>query len=172
VLVVGLGAVVVAATAAAVWWVAAAHRPAPASPLLGVHLPDQGFTHVLPGTQIGYRERPPASGPHYPVPAASGVYPQGLDTGYWVHSLEHGYIVLAYKPPVSHARLLQFHEMVKDFPASKFGNVKLVVVPYPGMSRPFAALSWDWRMWMDGFNRAQVLDFYRQHVDRGREDLP
>jgi hypothetical protein len=65
---------------------------------------------------------------------------------------------LAYNPPVSAERLLQFHEMVKDFPASKFGNVK--------------PLSWDWRMWMDAFDREQILDFYLQHVVQGREDLP
>lgn len=139
--------------------------------MLGERLPDEGYDHVPVGTQIKYRAQPPASGPHYPAPASAGVYP-GLAPGFWVHSLEHGYIVLLYRPPVSQALLAQFQEMVRDFPVSKFGNVKLVIAPYEDMSHPFAVLAWDWRMWMDSFDRNTALQFYRQHVDHGREDIP
>jgi len=138
----------------------------------GQHLPDEGYDHVQVGTQIQYRAHPPASGPHYPSPAPAGVYPEGLPPGFWVHSLEHGYIVLLYKPPVSDAGLLEFREMVKNFPKSKYGNVKLVIAPYEEMIHPFAVLAWDWRLWLDTFDRGKVLEFYRGHVDQGREDLP
>jgi len=163
-------AAVAVAAGGAIWWVAA--RPqAPAAPLLGERVPDEGYEHVPVGTQIQYRAHPPASGPHYPSPAPTGVYP-GLAPGFWVHSLEHGYIVLVYRPPVSPSVSAQFHEMVRDFPKSKFGNVKFVVAPYDQMVHPFAVLAWDWRMWMDTFDRGKVLEFYRQHVDHGREDIP
>jgi hypothetical protein len=139
---------------------------------MGEALPDEGYDHVSIGTEIHYRAHPPASGPHYPVPAATGVYPNGLAPGFWVHSLEHGYVVVVYKPPVPAAMVLQFEEMVKDFPKSKFGNVKLVIAPDDVMIHPFAVMAWDHRMWMETFDRAKVLEFYRAYVDHGREDIP
>ncbi len=168
------GAAVVVVGAGVAWWTTSARpqAPAPAQHLLGQQLPDEGYDHFQVGTQIQYRAHPPASGPHYPFPAPGGVYAQGLLPGFWVHSLEHGYIVLVYKPPVSQELQAQFQEMVKDFPKSKFSNVKLVIAPYDEMIHPFAVLSWDWRVWLDAFDRAKVLEFYQQHVDHGREDLP
>jgi hypothetical protein len=163
---------VVAVAAGVAWWEVAGRPQAPAVPVLGERVPDEGHDHVAVGTQIQYKAHPPASGPHYPTPAPTGVYPQGLAPGFWVHSLEHGYVVVLYRPPVSQALLLQFREMVRDFPPSKFGNVKLVIAPYDQMLHPFAVVSWDWRMSMDAFDRGQVLDFYKQHVDHGREDIP
>jgi len=100
------------------------------------------------------------------------VYPEGLQPGYWVHSLEHGYIVLAYRPPASPEMLRQFDEMMHNFPKSKYGFVKMVIVPYPDMPHPYAALAWTYRLWLDEFDRQKILDFYRAHVDRGPEDIP
>ncbi len=165
-------AVVLAAAGGVVWWVMSPRLQAQPASMLGQHLPDEGYSHVEVGTPIQYRAHPPASGSHYPYPAPAGVYPQGLPEGFWVHSLEHGYVVLLYKPPVPDATLLEFKEMVKDFPKSKFGNVKLVIAPYENMPHPYAVLSWDWRLWLDTLDRAKILQFYRQHVDQGREDLP
>jgi hypothetical protein len=139
---------------------------------MGQQIPEEGREHVAVGSVINYRAHPPASGPHYPTPAPTGVYAQGLPPGFWVHSLEHGYIVLVYKPPVSETLLKDFDRMVTDFPKSKFGNVKLVIVPYSEMLHPFAALAWGWRLEMDAFDRATILKFYRAHVDRGPEDIP
>lgn len=167
------GAVVVAVGLArgVAWW-ASSRAGAPAGADLGDRVPNEGFDHVPVGTAIQYRAHPPASGPHYPTPAPAGVYPEGLPPGFWVHSLEHGYIVLLYRPPVAPAVLDRFQEMVRRFPASKFGNVKLVVAPYAGLPHPFAVVAWNWRLWMDAFDPDAVLRFYRSHVDQGREDVP
>lgn len=166
-----LAGVAVAAVGTA-WWVTSARPQAQSAQETGAPVADEGWEHVPVGTDIRYRAHPPASGPHYPAPAPAGVYPDGLAPGFWVHSLEHGYIVLVYKPPVSPELLQEFREMVKDFPTSKFKNVKLVIAPYDLMLRPFAVLAWDRRMWMETFDRAKVLAFYRAYVDHGREDIP
>lgn len=39
------------------------------------------------------------------------------------------------------------------------------------MSRPYSALARDRRLEMDAFDRAAVRQFYKQRVDRGREDI-
>ncbi len=162
--------VAAAGVGAAGWVVSRARAPVPLA--LGEAVPNEGFDHVAVGVAIRYRSHPPSSGPHYPTPAPPGVYPQGLAPGFWVHDLEHGYIVLVYRPPVSAAVLDEFHKMERSLPPSKFGNVKLVVAPYADMPHPFAVLAWNWRLWMDSLDPARVLAFYRAHVDRGREDVP
>jgi hypothetical protein len=166
------GVAVLALAAAGVWYAASQHPPAPAGSMLGEHLPDEGYDHVAVGSQIHYKANPPASGPHYPFPAPAGVYLNGLQTGFWVHSLEHGYIVLLYKPPASAERLADFDRMLREYPKSKYGNVKLLIVSYPDMPHPYAVLAWDWRLQMDSYDRATVLLFYKEHLDHGREDIP
>ncbi|HET9000945.1 MAG TPA: DUF3105 domain-containing protein, partial [bacterium] len=137
---VGVAALVV--IAGGVWWALSSRTAAQGGPTLqGERVPYEGNTHVPMGSDIKYRAHPPASGDHYPTPAPRGVYPEGLLEGFWVHSLEHGYIVLAYRPPVSPDQLQQFQEMVKSFPKSKNGYAKLVIVPYKDMEHPYAVLA-------------------------------
>ena len=144
----GLGTAALLIIAGIAWW---ALSRAPAQPVLnaGDHLAYEGNAHVAPGTVINYHDHPPASGNHYPTPAPAGVYPEGLQPGYWGHSLEHGYIVVAYRPPASPEMLRQFDEIMHNFPKSKYGFVKMVIVPYPDMPHPFAALAWTYRLWLD-----------------------
>jgi hypothetical protein len=155
------------------WWALSSRTAAQNGPTIsGDPVPPEGSTHVPIGTPIVYRAHPPASGSHYPTPVRAGVYPDGIPEGFWVHNLEHGYIVLAYRPPVSPDQVQQFEQLLASLPKSKFGFVKLVVVPYQEMSHPYAVLAWNWRLWLDRFDREKILGFYRAHVDRGPEDVP
>ncbi len=165
------GVVILATSIGVGWWVTWGRTQVSAQKI-GERVPNEGFEHVPIGTATAYKAYPPASGTHYPVPAQAGVYPEGLAPGFWIHSLEHGYIVLLYKSPPNPKMLTTFHEMVQAFPMSKFRNVKLVIAPYADMPHSFAVLAWDWRLWLDSFDQAEILAFYRAHVDHGREDLP
>ncbi|HLW59364.1 MAG TPA: DUF3105 domain-containing protein [bacterium] len=167
-----VGAVALIVIIAAVWWGRSSRSAAQPGSNTGDRVAYEGNTHVPIGSPIQYQAHPPASGNHYPNPAPPGVYPAGILPGFWVHSLEHGYVVLAYKPPATPQLLGEFDAMVKDFPKSKYGYAKLVIVPYTEMDHPFAVLAWTWRLWLDTFDRQRVLDFYRAHVDRGPEDVP
>jgi hypothetical protein len=167
------GAAAAAVLAAAGWWWLAPRAGAGHGPLIeGDRVAYEGNTHVPVGTPIHYRAQPPASGDHYPDPAAPGVYPGGLLPGHWVHNLEHGYIVLAYRPPATPRQLRELQHLQDSLPRSKWGFVKLVVVPYEGMPHPYALLAWTWRLWLDRLDPETVAGFYRAHVDRGPEDVP
>ncbi len=167
------GVAALAVAVAIAWWVVASRAGSGGGPRIdGEHLPSEGNQHVPIGTVIPYKTHPPTSGDHYPIPATPGVYPEGLAEGLWVHSLEHGYIVLAYRPPVPPEQLQQFRQLLDTLPKSKYGFVKLVVVPYKEMDHPYAVLAWTWRLWLDQFDREKILGFYRAHVDRGPEDIP
>ena len=65
------------------------------------HPGKEGADHVLPGSEVEYRSDPPASGPHWPIPAEDGAYleeqPRAEEL---VHSLEHGRIVIHAAAPL------------------------------------------------------------------------
>ncbi|HET8628989.1 MAG TPA: DUF3105 domain-containing protein [Thermomicrobiales bacterium] len=143
-------------------------------------VPDEGRTHVNEGTPIDYKLYPPASGPHFPSPQPAGVYRQEVAMGYWVHSLEHGYVVVLLKCPSGCDDLFnQFQDLYEHgLPKSQFGNVKLVVTPYshafsdPGKEAPITLVAWDHEEMLQTFDRAKILEFYNTFVDKGPEQIP
>src|SRR5258708_4037672 len=74
-------------------------------PAVGQMIPQMPHTHVAPPAKVTYEHNPPTSGCHYslgapnPAPIPAGVYTQHIDPEYWVHNLEHGYIVVLYNCP-------------------------------------------------------------------------
>src|SRR5437660_989147 len=66
---------------------------------IGVKIASEGSaSHVPDGSPLTYKHYPPSSGHHYPSPAPAGISATAIPEGRWVHSLEHGYIVILYKP--------------------------------------------------------------------------
>jgi len=138
-----------------------------------VIVPDEGQAHVEVGTEIAYQHYPPASGPHYPVTLEYGLYETDVPEGYWIHSLEHGAIVVLYKCDQPCPDLVQaLGNLLDSFPLSKWNNRKIVIVPYPSMDAPLMAAAWNVQMPMAQFNPQALIDFYARHIDRGPEDVP
>src|SRR3990167_9301586 len=65
-------------------------------PLPGEAVADQGREHVTDIAGFSYNSNPPTSGPHFAVWAKPGVYGRLISDGYFIHSLEHGYVVISY----------------------------------------------------------------------------
>lgn len=112
-----------------------------------VRNPEQDSPHQEPGTVISFRDNPPTNGPHYGVWARWGVYREVLPRGYWVHNLEHGGIVLAYRPDVSMAErdmLEAFATGLPPEPRCLMEGVRrrIIVTPDPELPSRFAAMAW------------------------------
>ncbi len=145
------------------------------NPVLGIGtpVPNEGNAHVAPGTMIIYRTYPPSSGPHYPSTAPYGFSDVEIPEGYFVHSMEHGAVVLYYRPDVSDAVKQQLKDLFNKLPPSKYGSVKLIVTPYTtGMTTPLAIAAWDRLLLMKEYNFNEILTFYQTWVDKGPESLP
>jgi hypothetical protein len=139
-------------------------------------------SHVDEGTAITYAHYPPSPGKHYPVPQLAGVYRTEVPEGYWVHSLQHGYVVVLLKCadgcPDTYRQLTNLYN--GGLPASRSGNVKLVVTvtPYghpfsdPGKDAPITLLAWDREEMLQQFDRDRIVAFYRAYVDKGPEVVP
>lgn len=155
---------------------AAGPQSASAASISEVKMPDEGAGHVAEGSPITYRNNPPSSGKHYPEAKPWGVYDEPLVPGYFVHNLEHGGVVVLYDCKTACPDLVnQLKEAQQSFPKGKYGEVKLVVTPYSGLPEgvQVTALAWDYQIdFRNGYNRDQLLAFYRAHVDRGPEDVP
>jgi hypothetical protein len=65
-------------------------------PLPGEAAEDIGREHVTDIAGVKYSSNPPSSGPHFAVWAKPGVYDRLISDGYYIHSMEHGYIVIWY----------------------------------------------------------------------------
>lgn len=60
----------------------------------------EGQEHIPDEQNAEYDTNPPTSGPHHIMPAQDGVYDPGNAPApeEWLHTLEHGRIILQYKP--------------------------------------------------------------------------
>jgi hypothetical protein len=141
-----------------------------------------GRTHVPPGSSVNYAFCPPTSGNHYSIagqapmqPAVYGPstekYPQ-----YWVHNLEHGYVVLAYRCPsgvlgqgdcISQADMVGIQAWYDNAPAPTKSSCakKVLAVRFDSMSTPFALLAWDRALLLDTWQPEQAATFAEQWID-------
>lgn len=137
-------------------------------------VPDEGHTHVQNGTALVPKHQPPSSGNHYGTPLPAGAYATEQQAGNWIHSLEHGYIVLVYRCSGTECADLnsQAKTIFANLPKEKFNKVKFVSTSYQSMTPKIAILAWDKEQDMDVMDAKLITAFYNQYVDHGREDLP
>lgn len=143
-------------------------------PPVGQAVDEMPATHVEPPAIVKYLHDPPASGCHYSndqAPIKPGAYNQAIPPEYWVHNLEHGYVIVLYNCPQGCSQQFQqlrtwYHSLPPD---SVTGYAKVVILPWPSMSVPFAAVSWDWYDPIPNFSIAEVQRFYANHVNQAQE---
>lgn len=146
--------------------------PIPATGI-GTAVPNEGNAHVAEGSAIIYNVYPPSSGPHYPSTAPYGFSDVEIPEGYFVHSMEHGAVVLYYRPDVSGAVKQQLKELFTKLTPNKNGNLKLVITPYTkGMTTPLAIAAWNRLLLMKEYNFDEIRTFYQTWVDKGPESTP
>ena len=136
--------------------------------------PSEGRDHVPQGTVVNYKSRPPSSGSHYDTPAGYQFYARPIEAGFWVHTLEHGGIALLWRPDLcDQACVAQLQQVYGAVPTDgKFNLKKMTATAYSDMDHKIAVVAWQWVMNLDDINQDQIIAFYREHVDRGPEDIP
>ena len=100
---------------------------------------DKGRGHVTSAT---YSVNPPAGGDHHSAPAPAGFYDMANmpADGNLVHSLEHGFVVVWYRPDgVSGATVERLRELARS-------RRWVLVVPRPSLPTALAATAWRRRL--------------------------
>jgi hypothetical protein len=164
------------------------------SNIVGQRIPQMPHTHVPEGTKVTYNHTPATSGCHYSVagraPIQPGVYTQTVDQEYFVHNLEHGYMVVLYNCgsqgpagcPTDVATLRTWYANQTVDPGllqcQQQGTIqtapytKVLVLPYAtDFGHKFAAISWDYYLPLDSADTAQLDKFYANHVGHSVEGI-
>lgn len=131
-----------------------------------------GNDHVAVGEPVEYDVYPPTSGTHWGQWAQPGVYSEPVPAEAYVHSLEHGYVVLLYNCgdncEKSQEELVAF---ARSLPVSeKYGYPKIVISADPKIETTYAVLAWQHYMPLDTFDEDLILSFYNATMDNGPED--
>jgi hypothetical protein len=146
-------------------------------PTEATHL-SEGALHVTVCSAVSYGTNPPSSGNHYPTWAAFGVYQFPLPTGFWVHNLEHGAVVVLYNCPQGcDAELSALTDWFNNLPIDPVclglgaTQPRALLIPDPNLDVRFAATAWQNTLKADCFDEAAFSAFYDAHVGNGLETV-
>jgi hypothetical protein len=91
-----------------------------------------------------YRTNPPTSGTHNPVPAEDGIYDPGNTPAVenWVHTLEHGRILLQYKPGTPERVRGQLETLFNEEVQGRSGYHMVLMENNSEMDAQVAAVAW------------------------------
>ncbi|RNB90485.1 DUF3105 domain-containing protein [Brevibacillus fluminis] len=130
-------------------------------------LSDLGRDHVQPGEPIHYPSYPPTSGPHDPDDLKFGFYQQPQRFENLVHNLEHGDIVIYYKPDLA-ADKLEHLKVFTDLTKNASG---VLLVPYADIKGEIVATAWTKMMVQDSFDSQKLQKFIAVYINKGPEML-
>jgi hypothetical protein len=134
----------------------------------------QGQRHLEPGgTFDRYNSNPPTSGPHDPIQAEDGIYPPGQTPRKeaWVHTLEHGRIILQYRPGLPAARVQQLEALFNEPNRGEPGYHMVLMENNTDMEYAVAAVAWTAYV---GCERVtdRTWDAFRAFRDRYTDQAP
>lgn len=139
-----------------------------ATPDIAELLPDQGTTHIKEGeAHPPYNSNPPTSGWHYGNPVDWGTYKEKFSQEQLVHNLEHGGIVIQYKPTLDPPIIKKLEELK----ASEF-ECKLVVAPNDALDKNIALTAWRRLYTSDTYDENSVKAFIKKYRNTGPELVP
>jgi hypothetical protein len=131
-------------------------------------------THYPEGAPIPTNQwlRPPSSGPHWetlPQPQEYRMYDTSapLPPGRYVHMLEHGAVVVLYRPDLCDSACVeQLGQFYDSAPRSSLVPVRhLAITPYQDMDHAIAVVAWGWIDEMDQFDRDRIMADFKSKVD-------
>jgi hypothetical protein len=134
---------------------------------LQLNLDDEGNTHLeSPGDAPDYKSDPPTSGDHFAEQQADGAYAEFVDPVYWVHSLEHGRIVIQYSPDLPEKQQLELKGVFDQDPNG------MLIFPNPEMKWEVAASAWTNLVGCRAYEGQATLDVLRNFRDIYRGNGP
>ena len=135
-------------------------------------VPNEGWVHVAEGSTVVYQHNPPASGPHYPVWLRYQAYTTAQARPYWVHNLEHGAIVLLYRPDAPAATVASLTNTFTSLPNdSECGHPRALLTPDPLLSRQVTAVAANFVLEGDCVSPDAIRSFALTHRNHAPEDI-
>ena len=131
--------------------------------------------HVPTCSPISFTTNPPTSGPHYPIWALFQEYAQAVPRGFWIHSMEHGAVALAYDCPGGCAAdVAKLEAIVAAQPQDPLCvapvTARVVLTPDPALDAPIAAAAWGHALRAQCVDAPLVEAFVVAHYAQAPED--
>ena len=128
----------------------------------------EGNVHVPFGQTVNYRSNPPHSGPHYEVVANPGFYRSQIPDEVLVHNLEHGHVILYYKPGSLTADDEQYVASLANTYTGTWAA--FLAVPRSEMDHPLVLAAWRHLLPLETLDRQLVEAFVDRYIGRGPEN--
>lgn len=146
----------------------------PTEATLGTVHKEQSREHIASGAQHEpYTTSPATSGPHYSdatAPTLWGVYIQEVPEEVFVHNLEHGGIVVTYRPDLPVDQLKKIQDLfVPPYSDKNFKPNKALVTPRTKNTKPIQVVAWNYSLDLDTYDEAKLKKFYLQRVGKAPE---
>jgi hypothetical protein len=95
------------------------------------------------------------------------MYDTPLSAGRWVHMLEHGAVVVLYRPDLCDAACVQqLGEFYDSAPRSQSLGVRhLTITPYQDMDHAVAVVAWGYIDEMDQVDKDRIMGDFKSKVD-------
>lgn len=135
----------------------------------GVAQEDKGQKHVAPGSTKYDGPVPPTSGDHT-TPVPWQVYDQEVPGENAIHNLEHGGIVITYRPDLPADQVAKIRALFsKPFSREKFSPIKAVVAPRAANEAPIILSSWTRNMKLEAYDEEKMVEYYLRNVGQAPE---
>lgn len=125
-----------------------------------------GRNHV--NGDVTYEVNPPAGGDHNPSPSPPGIFTQESrpPDSRIVHSLEHGYVTIWYRPDLDAPSIEELRELQRKH------SKDVLLVPRESLGQPVAATAWHRRLLCDRPDVEALERFVTAYRNKGPEDVP
>lgn len=102
--------------------------------------------------KVKYRTNPPTSGRHYIEPPQDGAYAEPLQDEQYVHSMEHGRIIVWFKPSLPEKQRADLKALFDE------DNYQMVLTPRKDMPYAVAATAWNATPGKEGTGKLLLCD--------------
>jgi hypothetical protein len=134
-----------------------------------------GPAHVTACSEISYATNPPCVGPHYGTWAAFQNYDEPIPRGFWVHSLEHGAVVITYSCEDCQDEVAAAKQMITELPVDPLCSApverRVILAPDPRLDTRWAASAWGFTLTSECFEPEIFSAFAISHNAAGPEDF-
>jgi hypothetical protein len=118
---------------------------------------DSSHTQSL-SEHVKYRTNPPTSGRHYIEPPEDGAYADPIQDEQYVHAMEHGRIIIWFKPSLPEQDRAQLKALFDE------DSYQMLITPRKDMPYAVAATAWNARPGAEGTGRLLLCDKYTPQV--------
>lgn len=131
--------------------------------------PDAGAGNNHISGDITYKVNPPAGGDHNPSPSPPGIFTADTTPPdpRIVHSLEHGYVAIWYRPDIGAAALADLQSLANRYIKD------VLLMPRPALTdEPVAATAWHRRLLCQRPDTDALERFITAYRNKGPEKVP